>query len=197
MRNEALDVRSEVIRSLQKEVIALQHGRPLMQDQMQEMGLGPRTFKKGIDYCKALSIKASGQNIDKIYYPFESTIYLSWSVNGKYHKQSTGQRIKPAEWDFELKLPFMKHRNYLELSVLLKKIKSNCEREYISMKINEITITSESIKNMVRRIVLITPNDLIPFWSAYDEFLQDKSLITKPATIVKYESTRKAMKKFE
>jgi len=158
-----------------------------------------QTFKEGLDHRVCKREREEGKNVDCWYNPNPTSIYLSWSIGGKYFKCPVGQSIRPVDWDWRLKLPVRKHRNYLELSVLLKTIKSKTEREYLNARTNNEAITPETIRTMVIRI--INGNHSIAdegkFWEAYDEFITEKSYLVKPSTIAKYRSLRKTLEGFE
>ena len=140
------------------------------------------TFKEGCDHRTCRRDREAGKNIDSSYYPKKTSIYLSWSIGGKYQKEPVGHSIKPIEWDFNLKLPSRRHHNYLELSVLLQGIKSRVDREYLNMRTNEGLISPDTIRQTIRDIVY--GNNRIPvkdlFWKAFDEFLSEKAQLTKP-----------------
>jgi len=158
-----------------------------------------QTFRKGLDHSVCKVERSEGKNISAFYNPNPTSIYLSWNIGGKYFKAPIHQTILAAEFDPKSKLPTRKHCNYFELSMLMKTILSKIEKEYMHMRTNELAITPETVKEMVR--TMINGNHSIPekglFWGAFDEFLIEKEALSKLATVVKYKSFRKTLQGFE
>jgi integrase len=157
------------------------------------------TFKKGVDHRMCAKDRMEGKNVDVHYFPRETGVYLSWSFAGKYMKEYTTVNILPVLWDWRLKLPVRKHPNHLELSTLLSTILSKVQREYLRMRTDGIALTGDSISQMVRCVIHgdHTSPEKALFWKVFDEFIEEKKLLSAPATVVKYETLRKHLLAYE
>ncbi|WP_161499278.1 tyrosine-type recombinase/integrase [Flavipsychrobacter stenotrophus] len=155
------------------------------------------TFKEGVDYRSLKEQRNAGVNIDEYYYPKETGIYLSWSINGKYFKVAIGHNIKPAEWDYNKRCPLRKHKYFMELNTLLNKFKSACEKNYLHMRTNDLPINPDSVQQMVKASLNSYVVDSRRILEVYNEFLAEKEQLVKSSTITKYNSTMKSLKAFE
>ena len=160
-----------------------------------------KTFKEGLDHRACREERDKGNNVDSLYYPHKTGIYLSWNLNNKYYKEAVGQKVRPCEWDFSVRLPSKKCQSNRELSVMLKSILSRLEREYLNIRTNEIAITPLGIRELVRGVINGPVEDPSEkkglFWRVFEEFLAEKAQLTKPSTVVKYKSLQKTLLAFE
>jgi len=156
-------------------------------------------YKLGIDYRLVTREREAGKNVDAYYSDKETSIYLSWSLEGKYYKELVGaRRIKPCDWDFKAKLPNRK-RHY-ELHVFLQSLKSRIDKEFLRLW-GEMPPTPASIREMVHGIINgpfeSAGEKTGLFWRKFDEFHEEKRQLTKPSTVAKYNTVRKTLQKFE
>ena len=156
-----------------------------------------KTFKEGLDHRVCRRERDEGKDVGGHYYPNSTGIYLSWNFNGKYYKEAVMQKIRPGEWDWRLKLPAKKLHH--ELYMLLQTIKTKIETEYLAMRTEGRLINSDTLRDMVSNN--IHGNYQAPekkfFWTCFEEFLAEKSVLTKPATMEKYITFRKMLQSFE
>lgn len=133
-------------------------------------------------------------------------IYLRASIKGegKYLKYSTGEKIKPSQWDFENQFPI--------------RIKGRtAEAVHVNSVIKQLTRYSEAFQLACNKIIAMGDTlsvDLIKdeldfefkkerskggsFFSIYDQFIAEKKSIGQisNATIIKYENMKAILKKF-
>ena len=157
------------------------------------------TFKSGIDIQDAKQKRKAGKNIDSLYNPDPTSIYLACSVHGTYVKVNSLFKIKPAEWDFDSQRPLRKHDNYLQLNAFMSKIKSKAEGEYLQLLTNESPINPSTIRSVMEKAIGFdkATSTKLTFWQIFEEFLVDKARNTKSSTMEKYNSTKSALEKFE
>lgn len=156
-------------------------------------------FKKGVNSQNAKKLRSDRQKIDHLYNPMPTMIYLCCTVNKKYLKVAVGQKIRPAEWNFDQKAPSTKHGNYLDLRTVLDKYRASAALECMILRSKQVSPTPDEIKRMIIRTIggeeqKVPENN---FWSCFHQFLDEKKKMAKPATIEKYHSLRKALESFE
>lgn len=135
----------------------------------------------------------------------ETLIYfvVYFNEENKKFKYSTGEKIKPEEWDFTHKRPFLKGNLKAKNSVTINQQLNRYSDLYIEtfamyQRINE-PLNSEILKKVFDENFKRTGKSKNIFFEAYDKFMDEKikSKEWSPATIKRYKNIRNILIEFE
>ncbi len=116
---------------------------------------------------------------------------------------STGEKIKPINWDAVNKFPVMKGVNKSKFAESIK-LQLNrysdlmLETESLYKRINE-DFTSKTLRKVFDEEFKITPSGKNIFFDAYDQFTAEKTKAKEwsSATVLRYANIKNILKKFE
>lgn len=135
----------------------------------------------------------------------ETLIYfvVYFKEENKKFKYSTGEKIKPTEWDFNYKIPILKgsnkSKNSLSINQQLNRYSDLYSETYgLYQRINE-NLTSVILKKVFDDFFKKATIGKNVFFDAYDTFMEEKKKGKEwsVATIKRYDNIKNILKNFE
>jgi len=161
-----------------------------------------KTFKKGVTETQAREFKKlikKGKSVKTYLNDRPTSIYVAATINGKYIKVKTDEKVLPVYWDSTSQSVKPNHPNAFEFNADLQALKSKIDLEYRNARANNPDITYDQIKEVLQRVVKGNmPNSKGKgFFEVWEEFLADKSKTVKPITIIRYGAVRTHLEDFQ
>jgi len=162
-----------------------------------------QTFKKGsmnFTEAKRLRKQSSEKELAQFFNPEPTSIYMCVSIHGTFMKVNIGLKVKPIDWDFDLK-EYKKRKNpdWYENNNFLSNRLSEVRRAYLNMRMLNPDILPEQVKQLMLDTIKGKAPDTKErdFFKVYDLFIIDKIKISKPQTMHKYTILKKHLQVFE
>lgn len=148
---------------------------------------------------KAKEQQKAGKKVSRsLYYPRETTIYLSLTYNGKYMKESTGLRVLPADYDVKNQSVKTRCPRSIKLESRLHQIRDEFLSDYYDTLKENLSLADSDIKQMMAKACgNIEEERKLSFFEVYDCFINWKTKNVKSRTMHRYTSLRELLLEFE
>ncbi len=157
-----------------------------------------KTYKKGT-FSKVKEALKQGKSINQYLNDKPTSIYIATTHQGKYMKQNVGIKILARHWDNKNQKVKKSHHDYSQLNLLLKDMNVRLERTFRDERLKRKIINPYDIKEMMYNVIngksINSKN--VAFFSAFQEFIKEKTDFYKPSTIEKYNIVFNLLKEFE
>lgn len=143
---------------------------------------------------------SSEKELEPLYNPNPTPIYIGTTIRGRFIKVHTGVKVRPVEWDFNLK-EYKKRKNpdYYENNNYLSSRISEIRRRFLNLRMECEDITPAQVKQMMIQVVKGNTTEIKIFnlYDIFDKFLIEKKKISKPGTLQKYTILKMHLQTFE
>jgi hypothetical protein len=114
-------------------------------------------------------------------------------------KVNTKNKILAKHFDSENQKVKKSHPDYAQINMLLHDYKYRLELEHREKLLKRNTLSSEDVKDMMFSIINGESQKAkqVTFFSAFDEFIEERKNSCKHVTIVKYRTCHNLLKDFE
>lgn len=156
-----------------------------------------RTYKKGT-YEQVKLALISGRSVNKFLNDQETSIYIATTFKGVYLKINVGIKILPKDFDSENNKIRKSHQDYAQINLLLHDYKYRLEIELMELMLKRKDLTSSQVKELMTLTIKgKKPNRKnITFFTAFDDFFEEKKESCTSGTMEKYHSLLKTFKEF-
>jgi integrase len=161
-----------------------------------------QTFKDGTTLeqsKKYRRLMKEGKPVKQYLNDEPTAIYIGTTINGKYIKVNSGERITPVHWDSRNQSAKPSYHASFEFNADLRALKSKIEHRYRNEVVNNPNLTVGGVKELIQEVIKgITPkNDPIEFFDAWDEFTEEKKKVLKLNAFKKYGTTKNHLLDFQ
>ena len=150
--------------------------------------------------ARKIQVEGSPKELEVLYNPRETAIYIACTIRGKFIKVHTGLRVRPIEWDNEVReFKKRKHPDWYENNSFLSTKLSEIRRRFLNMRIESNNITPQQVKEMMNQVLKGQTDEIktFNFYDVFDSFLKEKAKISKPGTLQKYTILKMHLQTFE
>ena len=156
-----------------------------------------RTYKKGT-YQQVKQAISEGKSVAKYLNDQETSIYIATTFKGVYMKVNVGVKVLPKDFDSENNKIRKSHQDYAQLNLLLHDYKYRLEMELMELMLKRKDLTCSQVKElMILTIKGKKPNRKnVTFFTAFDDFYEEKKESCTSGTMEKYHSLLKTLKDY-